>query len=133
MADQQPTPAEQARQLYEDTETRTAKAMESLVAQDSFGELLARVSGNLIALTKIGTDAADLVVGNLRIAGRRDVIGLQKQLARTEDKLERVLQEVERLQDEVAAAREGATGNGRAAGSSGTSRGRGSGSAKSDS
>ncbi len=133
MADQQPTPAEQARQLYEDTETRTAKAMESLVAQDSFGELLARVSGNLIALTKIGTDAADLVVGNLRIAGRRDVIGLQKQLARTEDKLERVLQEVERLQDEVAAAREGATGNGRAAGSSGTRRGRGSGSAKSDS
>ena len=113
--------------------------MEELVSQDSFGEMLARVSGNLIALGKLGADAADLIVGNLRIAGRRDVIGLQRQLARTEDKLERVLQEVERLQDEVGEAREAAAGNGRAASDSGTRRrrssgsGSGSGSAKSDS
>jgi hypothetical protein len=104
-----PTPAEQAQKLYEDAEAQTAKAMEDLVNQDSFGELLAKVAGNVVAVMKIGGDVADLVVGNLRVAGRRDVLSLHRQLARTEDKLELVLQEVERLRDAVeAGARDGA-------------------------
>ena len=101
--------------------------MEDLVNQDSFGELLAKVAGNVVAVMKIGGDVADLVVGNLRVAGRRDVLSLHRQLARTEDKLEMVLQEVERLQEELREARETAGRNG---GGSGTraSTGRGGGS-----
>jgi hypothetical protein len=94
--------ADEARRLYEESESRTAKAMEQLVARASFGELLARVTENVLALTKLGNDAAELVVRNLRLAGRRDITGLARQLARTEDKLELVLQEVERLQSIVA-------------------------------
>jgi hypothetical protein len=113
------TGAEQVKRLYEDSENRTAKAFEELVARDSFGELLARMTENVVALTKIGTDVFDLVLRNLRLAGRQDVTRLARQLARTEDKLELVLQEVERLHgrlDEAArSARAG--GNGRAASS----------------
>jgi hypothetical protein len=43
----------------------------------------------------------DLVLRNLRVAGRSDVVRLSRQLARTEDKLERVLQEVEELRSEM--------------------------------
>ncbi len=85
----------------EEVEARTAKAAEDLVARDSFGELLARMTENVMALTKIGFDVMDLMVRNLRLAGRRDVTNLGRQLARTEDKLEMVLQEVERLRQEV--------------------------------
>jgi len=53
-------------------------------------------------------DAVDLLWRNLRLAGRADIVRLSKQLHRTEDKLERVLQEVESLRDEVARDREGA-------------------------
>src|SRR3954465_9737477 len=98
------TPDEQVRRLFGDAEKRTAAAMEELVHRDSFGELLARVTENVMGLTKIGFDVLDLTVRNLRIAGRADLMGLGRQLARTEDKLERVLQEVETLQDRVAAA-----------------------------
>src|SRR4051794_24903002 len=98
---QKPTPADEARRLYEESEARTARAMEGLVGRDSFGELLARVTENVLALTKMGNDAADLVVRNLRLAGRRDITGLARQLARTEDKLELVLQEVERLRERI--------------------------------
>jgi hypothetical protein len=103
-----PTPAEEARRLYEEAETKTARAMEELVGRDAFGEILARVTENVMALTKMGNDAADLVVRNLRIAGRRDITGLARQLARTEDKLELVLQEVERLRDVVERGADGA-------------------------
>jgi hypothetical protein len=96
------TPEEEVRRLYEEAETRTAKAMEQLVSRESFGELLARVTENTLALVNIGNDVFDLVVRNLRIAGRRDITALAKQLARTEDKLELVLQEVERLQEQLA-------------------------------
>ena len=90
-------PFEQARRFYEETEQRTAEAMEELVRRDSFGEIVARMTENVMALTRIGFDVSDLVVRNLRIAGRQDVVRLGRQLARTEDKLELVLQEVERL------------------------------------
>ncbi|MBV8955939.1 MAG: hypothetical protein JO153_07965 [Solirubrobacterales bacterium] len=93
-----PSPAEETRRLYDEAETRTAQAFEQLVARDSFGELLARVTENVVALTKISTDVFDLILRNLRLAGRQDITRLSRQLARTEDKLELLLQEVERLQ-----------------------------------
>ena len=98
-------PAETAKRASEATEARLAAAAEQLVARDSFGEVLAMVAGNAVALTRMGTDVADSVVRNLRLAGRRDVVALSRQLARTEDKLERVLQEVEALQEELRASR----------------------------
>jgi hypothetical protein len=92
------TPADEVRRLYEEAETRTARAFEELVSRDSFGELLARMTENVVALTKIGTDVFDLLLRNLRLAGRQDITRLARQLARTEDKLELVLQELERMQ-----------------------------------
>ena len=90
---------EQVRALYEQAEGDMAKALESMVARGSFGILLARMTENMVAVTKIGSDVADLVLRNLRLAGRQDIVRLSRQLNRTEDKLEQVLQEVERLQD----------------------------------
>ncbi len=107
-----PDPTEDVRRLYEDAEKRTADAMEELVKRDAFGELLARATENIMALTRIGNDLADLVVRNLRLAGRRDITSLGRQLARTEDKLERVLQEVERLQEQFAEAERSSASNG---------------------
>jgi hypothetical protein len=117
-----PTPAEAVQNLYEEQEARTAKAMEELVGRPSFGELLALVAGNAIGLMKLGTDAADMVVRNLRLAGRRDVIGLSRQLARTEDKLERVLQEVEQLQEAQEQLESPSRANGNAAAGEGAPR-----------
>ena len=109
---ERPDPTEEARRLYEDAEKRTAAAMEGLVKRDAFGELLARTTENLLALTRMGNDAADLVVRNLRLAGRRDITSLARQLARTEDKLELVLQEVERLQEQLADTERASASNG---------------------
>lgn len=103
MEKEKATPQEQVRRLYEDAEARTATAVEELVARDSFGELLARMTENVMAVTRIGGDALDLAVRNLRLAGRQDVTRLARQLARTEDKLETVLQEVERLGERLDA------------------------------
>src|SRR5512132_425527 len=99
MSDDRPSAEEEVRRLYEETETRVARAAERVVSRDSFGELLALATENIVAVTRIGYEALDLVWSNLRLAGRRDITRLAKQLARTEDKLELVLQEVERLQD----------------------------------
>ncbi len=99
MADERhPSPADETRRLYEEAESRTARAFEQLVARDSFGELLAKATENVVGLTKITTDVFDLILRNLRLAGRQDITRLSRQLARTEDKLEQVLQEIERLQ-----------------------------------
>jgi cell division protein FtsB len=95
------TPDEQLRRLFGQAEKQTADAVEDLVHRDAFGELLARTTENVMALTKIGFGTLDLVVRNLRLAGRPDLLRLGKQLARNEDKLEQVLQEVEQLQDQV--------------------------------
>ena len=110
--DRQPSPADETRRLYDEAEARTARAFEQLVARDSFGELLAKVTENVVGLTKITTDAFDLVLRNLRIAGRQDIIRLSRQLARTEDKLEQVLQEVERLQEAASDGRRSSSPNG---------------------
>ncbi len=101
----QSTPADQVRALYEQAEAQTAQTLEDLVGKRSFGKLLAMATENVAALTRLSTDAADLTLRNLRLAGRADITRLARQLHRTEDKLERVLQEVEQLRDELAAAR----------------------------
>jgi hypothetical protein len=97
-----PGPEAQVRALYEQAESRTAQAFEELVSKPSFGVLLARSAENVAAIARIGSDFADLMVRNLRLAGRADVTRLAGQLHRTEDKLERLLQEVEELRDELA-------------------------------
>jgi hypothetical protein len=86
--------------LLGELETQTANAMEQFVARPSFGRMLVAAAENVAALTRIGADVADLALSNLRIAGRADIVRLARQLQRTEDKLELVLQEVERLRDE---------------------------------
>ena len=106
---------EQAQALYQDAESRAAKAFEEAVSKPSFGQLLAHSAENAAALTRIGSDVADLVLRNLRVAGRADITRLARQLQRTEDKLERVLQEIEELRDELQRrepATEAAPGNG---------------------
>lgn len=99
-----PEPEAQVRALYEQAESRTAGAFEELVSKPSFGVLLARSAENVAALARIGSDLSDLVLRNLRVAGRADVTRLSRQLHRTEDKLERVLQELEEVRDELAHA-----------------------------
>jgi hypothetical protein len=108
------TPEQEARRLYEEAESRTAKAVEEVVGRESFGEVLARVTDNVVALTRVGNDTWDLLLRNMRLAGRADVNRLARQLARTEDKLELVLQEVEALREDLAAARAAADGTGKA-------------------
>jgi hypothetical protein len=98
---EQPSQQERVQQALEEAEQRTAGAMEKVVHSNAFGELLARSTENVMGLTRIGFDTFDLVIRNLRLAGRKDVARLGTQLGRTEDKLERVLQEVETLRDEL--------------------------------
>src|SRR6201989_653633 len=98
-----PTPEQEVRRLYEEAESRVAKAAERVVARDSFGELLAMVTENAVAMTRIGNEAMDLVLRNLRIASRQDLNRLTRALGRTEDKLDQVLQEVERLREHLDA------------------------------
>jgi hypothetical protein len=96
-----PSPVEQIARLYEQTESEAAKATERLVGSGGFASLLGQLAENGAALTKLSGDALDLMLRNLRLAGRRDIIRLSRQLARTEDKLERVLQEVEAVRDRL--------------------------------
>ena len=95
---------EQLRALYENAESTASRAFEQAVSTPSFGALLARSAENVAALSRMGSDAADLVLRNLRVASRSDITRLARQLHRTEDKLERVLQEVEALRDQLASA-----------------------------
>ena len=117
-----PTPDQEVRRLYEEAESRVAKAAERVVSRDSFGELLAMMTENVVAITRIGNEAMDLVLRNLRLASRQDINRMTRALGRTEDKLEQVLQEVEELRDELSSSN--AKGNGtsrsRAGGNSGS-------------
>ena len=115
-----PTPDQEVRRLYEEAESRVAKAAERVVSRDSFGELLAMMTENVVALTRIGNEAMDLVLRNLRIASRQDINRLTRSLGRAEDKLEQVLQEVEELRDELSSSGQGnGTARSRAGGASG--------------
>jgi hypothetical protein len=116
-----PTPDQEVRRLYEEAESRVAKAAERVVSRDSFGELLAMMTENVVAITRIGNEAMDLVLRNLRLASRQDINRLTRALGRTEDKLEQVLQEVEELRDELSSSsRRNGTSRSRAGGSSGS-------------
>jgi hypothetical protein len=88
-------------QLIKESQAAFAAATEQTVQRDAFGELLARATENVMAVTKIAFDVADLIVRNLRLAGRADIDRLGRQLARTEDKLELLLQEIEALRAET--------------------------------
>src|SRR3954451_12632154 len=96
--------ADKIARLYEDAEEQAAKAAERLVGSQGFGAMLGQLAENTAALSKLASDAIDLTLRNMRLAGRRDIVRLSRQLARNEDKLERVLQEVESLRDEVSRA-----------------------------
>jgi hypothetical protein len=98
-----PVSQEDLRALYEQVASQTASAFEELVSKPSFGRLLAMTGENVAAMARIASDAADLVLRNLRVAGRADITRLARQLHRTEDKLESVLQELESLRDQLAA------------------------------
>jgi hypothetical protein len=116
-----PTPEQEVRRLYEEAESRVAKAAERVVSRDSFGELLAMMTENVVALTRIGNEAMDLVLRNLRVASRQDINRLTRALGRTEDKLEQVLQEVEELRDELSGSgRRNGTSRSRSGGESGS-------------
>jgi hypothetical protein len=108
-----PTPDQEVRRLYEEAESRVAKAAERVVSRDSFGELLAMMTENVVALTRIGNEAMDLVLRNMRIASRQDINRMSRALGRAEDKLEQVLQEVEELRDELSSSPAKANGTSR--------------------
>jgi len=128
-----PGPDQRLAKLFGEAERQAADATEQLVQRQAFGELLARLTENFVGVARIGMDAADLVVRNLRLAGRTDVTRLGRQLARTEDKLERVLQEVEELRNELAARPAPRAGRSRQSGSRSTGNGRGRAGARSTS
>ena len=73
VAEDRPSPADEVQRLYNEAETQMARAMEDLVSRDSFGSLLVRMTENVMGVTQIATGAIDLVVRNLRVAGRPDV------------------------------------------------------------
>src|SRR3954447_12980474 len=114
-----PTPDQEVRRLYEEAESRVAKAAERVVSRDSFGELLAMMTENVVGVTRVGNEAMDLVLRNLRLASRQDINRLTRALGRTEDKLEQLLQEVEELRADVASSTDG-TSRSRSSGSGGS-------------
>jgi hypothetical protein len=89
-------------EAYVRAEAEAAESMERLVSGEGFSSLLGMLGQNVAAFARIGSESMDLLWRNLRVAGRRDVVRLSGQIARTEDKLERLLQEVERIQDDRA-------------------------------
>ncbi len=91
-----------AREAYERLESDTARAFAEMVGSRGFGWMFARSAENIAAVVRISADVSDLVLRNLRLAGRADITRVARQLHRTEDKLELVLQEVEALRDELA-------------------------------
>lgn len=101
----QPTPGDRARKQYEDAEKRAASSMESVVSSEGFAESLALFTSNAVALARVANAGVDQLVRATRLAGRRDITRLGRQIARTEDKLENVLVIVEGLEAELAQAR----------------------------
>ena len=98
-------PLQQAKAAYEEREKQASKAIEELVSSHGFAEGLAMLTSNVAALTRMGNIGVDQLVRMTRLAGRADITRLGRQLARTEDKLEQVLQVVESLEAELAVVR----------------------------
>lgn len=83
---------------YGDVEARVSTLVESAVGSDYFARLFATSVTNAMALVGKAERGLDRGVRVTRLAGRNDVTDITRQLARTEDKLEQVLQLVETLQ-----------------------------------
>src|SRR5580658_947330 len=66
-----PGPTEQVSKLYEDLEAQAARASEELVSGSGFTGMLTSAAENVAALTKLSGDTMDLILRNLRLAGRR--------------------------------------------------------------
>lgn len=105
MTEEPRTGSQQFRQYVDDFLAAATPGLEEVASSKAFGALLAQSVGNVVALHRIGNDLLDLAIRNARLAGRADVTSLHRQLARTEDKLEAVLEIVERLEDELARER----------------------------
>jgi len=101
---------EAANSIAGKVEAAAAEKADSAVTGRGFATLLGWATENIIAVTRIGSDVADLAIRNLRLAGRKDLTRLGVQQARTEDKLERLLAEVEKLEAELRRSREAGSG-----------------------
>jgi methyl-accepting chemotaxis protein len=95
-------PQAEVRRLYEAAEGELSRAAEKAVDTEGFASLLGLMTSNIVAIGRIATETFDLTLRNLRVAGRRDIVRLATQLNRTEDKLERVLAELEDLRGELS-------------------------------
>jgi hypothetical protein len=89
--------------LYEAAESHVSTAAESLVGSEYFAKLFATSVSNAMALARVANRGLDRGVHASRLAGRTDVASVGHQLARTEDKLEQVLQMVEAQQGRLDA------------------------------
>ena len=118
-----PGPLAQVYVLYERAEATAADLAERVVGSSVFAELLATTATNTMALAGVLNSAVDRAVRATRFAARTDLVSLGRQLGRTEDKLEHVLQAVEELTARLDTAT-GATPTTRANGTAapGTSR-----------
>src|SRR5262245_4982531 len=94
-------PQAEVRRLYEAAEGELSRAAEKAVDTEGFASLLGLMTSNIVAIGRIATTTFDLTLRNLRLAGRGDIVRLATQLNRTEDKLERVLAELEDLREEL--------------------------------
>jgi hypothetical protein len=104
----QPTdPLSSAYAAYEQFESKLSTAMDQLVATNGFAELFTTSATTMMALTRIANGVVDQAARATRLAVRGDVVNLGRQLARTEDKLERVLQAVEAIEDRLASLEAG--------------------------
>ncbi|WP_425309114.1 hypothetical protein AADG42_10240 [Ammonicoccus fulvus] len=106
MADERLTTTDRFRKGLDEFLGTTGAGLEEVVNTKAFGDILSQVTGNLVAVSRISGETLDLVIRNARLAGRKDVAELGRQLGRTEDKLEAVLALVEDLQSDLRAARE---------------------------
>jgi len=114
-------PQAEVRRLYEAAEGELSRAAEKAVDTEGFAGLLGLMTSNLVAVGRITTEVFDLTLRNLRLAGRRDVVRLATQLNRTEDKLERVLAELEDLREELGSKPAASTTRRRSSASNGKS------------
>ncbi len=112
----QPTdPLAGAYAAYEQFESRLSTAMDQLVATNGFAELFTTSASVVLSMTRMANGALDEAVRATRLAARQDVTALARQLGRTEDKLERLLQLVEDVSDRLEvleAGQQGAPGGG---------------------
>ncbi len=106
MSEQRPlSPMEQIRRAYEETEKKTSQTMEEVVSSQGFAEVLSMLVGNAMSASRISGNVLDDIVRRTHIAGRTDLAGVGRQIGRTEDKLELVLQRIEALEGEVRGLR----------------------------